>query len=151
MRGLPFVDQAAENACMKLRILFASTWALVLAAQFCFAAPGETWAGEYADKKFLNGSATFQLTIEESGNKIQVSFDAVNNNGQGCAPEAKGTAKENGKDRLQFSYRDSEGNAGNGTITRAGDDLVVSLKTTKMVKQDCAKFYREGIRLKRVE
>ncbi len=134
-----------------MKALFASTLALVLAAQWCFAAQSDTWAGEYADKKFLNGSATFQLTIEQSGSKIQVSFDAVNNSGQGCAPEAQGAATPNGKDKLQFSFRDSEGNMGNGTITRAGEDVVVSLKATKVAKQDCTKFYRDNIRLKRVE
>ncbi len=134
-----------------MRPLFRITPTLLLATQLSFAASPDTWTGEYADKKFLNGSATFQLTIEESGNKIQVSFDAVKNDGRGCAPEAQGMATASGKEKLQFSFRDSEGNAGNGTITRAGDELVVSLRTTKVAKPDCTKFYRDHIRLKRVK
>ena len=110
-----------------------------------------SWAGEYADKKFLNGSAVFQLTIEQSGSKVQVSFDAVHNNGKGCAPEAQGMANASGKDKLQFSFRDNQGNAGNGTITRSGDDLIVSLKATKAAKPDCTKFYRDNIRVKRLK
>ena len=137
---------------MQRRAVFRSTLALLLAMHLSFAATPDNWAGEYADKKFLNGSATFQLTIEESGNKIQVSFDAVNNGGRGCAPEAQAIVTVNGKDKLQFSFQDSEGNAGKGTITRAGDnDLIVSLKATKVAKQECAKFYRDNIHLKRVE
>src|SRR5215210_7053854 len=99
------------------------------------AAEASNWAGDYTDKKFLNGAATFQLTIEQSGGKIQVSFDAVNNNGQGCAPEGQGMATVSGKGKLQFGFRDNAGNAGNGTIVRSGEDLIVSLKTTKIAKQ----------------
>ncbi len=60
-------------------------------------------------------------------------------------------ATVSGKDRLQFSFHDNQGNTGNGTITRSGDDLLVSLKTTKAVKQDCTKFYRDGIRVERMK
>ena len=127
-----------------------SSAALFLATACSFAAEAN-WAGEYSDKKFLNGSATFQLTIEQQGSKIQVSFDAVKNDGSGCAPEAQGMATASGKDKLQFSFRDNQGNAGNGTITRAGDDLVVSLKATRVAKQDCTKFYRDNIRVKKAK
>jgi hypothetical protein len=123
---------------------------LLLAGSVSFAAESN-WAGEYSDKKFLNGSATFQLTIEQQGGKIQVSFDAVNNNGQGCAPEAQGMATTSGKDKLTFSFRDNQGNAGTGTITRAGEDLVLALKATKIAKQDCTKFYRDNIRVKKAK
>ena len=116
-----------------------------------FAAESATWAGEYADKKFLNGSAVFQLTIEQSGSKIQVSFDAVNNDGRGCAPETQTTAKLGGKDELKFDFLDNQGNAGTGRIKRSGDELIVSLKTTRVTKQDCTKFYVDGIRLKKVK
>jgi hypothetical protein len=133
---------------MKRHLLF-FLFAL-LVSRHTFAAEN-SWAGEYSDKKFLNGSAVFQLTIEQAGSKIQVSFDAANNDGSGCAPEAEGMATASGKDKLQFSFRDNQGNAGNGTITRSGDQLVVSLKATKMAKQDCTKFYRDNIRVLRAK
>ncbi|MGZ4966381.1 MAG: hypothetical protein ACXWFY_05565 [Chthoniobacterales bacterium] len=41
-------------------------------------------------------------------------------------------ATAGGKDKLQFNFHDNQGNAGNGTITRSGNQLVVSLKATKM-------------------
>lgn len=130
--------------------LLTACLSVLLSPVLLHASEGADWAGEYSDKKFLNGSAVFQLTIEQSGNKIQVSFDAANNNGSGCAPEAQGMATASGKDKLTFTFRDNQGNSGNGTISRAGDQLTVSLKATKVAKQDCAKFYREGIHLSRM-
>jgi hypothetical protein len=46
-----------------------------------------SWVGEYADKKFLNGQAVFQMSIEQSGTAIQVSFDAAYNDAHGAAPD----------------------------------------------------------------
>jgi hypothetical protein len=39
------------------------------------------FAGEYADKKFLNGQAVFQMSLEQSRNTISVFFSAVYNDG----------------------------------------------------------------------
>ena len=113
------------------------------------AAEPQTWAGEYTDKKFLNGSAVFQLSIEQEGKDIQVSFDAVRNDGGGCAPEAQALAKSTGKG-LQFTFQDSSGNTGTGSISKDGADLVVSLKPTRVVTKECIVFYRDNIHLKRV-
>jgi hypothetical protein len=79
---------------MKLRALFTLTLTLVLGVHLCLA--GENWAGQYTDKKFLGGRAVFQLSIEQSGSAMQVSFDAVYNDGHGAAPEADGPAKVSG-------------------------------------------------------
>ncbi len=48
------------------------------------------WTGNYTDKKFLNGQAVFQLNIVQEGSAISVDFDAVYNDGHGCAPQASG-------------------------------------------------------------
>ncbi len=112
-------------------------------------AQAQSWAGEYADNKFLSGNATFQLSIEQQGRDIQVSFDAAHNDGHGCAPEVQATAKPSGQG-LQFTFQDSTGNTGTGTIARDGHDLVVSLKLTRVVAKDCVAFYRDNIHLKRV-
>src|SRR5579884_1253787 len=80
--------------------------AAVASAQTTFAAaPG--WAGQYRNDKFLNGKAVFQLSIEQSGNAIQVSFDAVCHDAHGAAPEGQGPARVTGKDSLQFKWEDS--------------------------------------------
>lgn len=121
---------------------------VVLASAFAAEAPN--WAGEYADKKFLNGQAVFQLSIEQSGTAIQVSFDAVYNDGHGAAPEAHCPARVTGKDMLEFNFQDSFHNAGLGTIRRAGDDVIVSLKTTRVADSRCLPFYGQNMRLKRV-
>jgi hypothetical protein len=111
----------------------------------------QNWTGEFSDKNFLNGKAVFQLSIEQSGKTIQVAFDAVYNDGHGAAPEGSGTAKSSGKDGLEFRWQDNFRNGGTGRITRAGDDLIVSIKATRVGDTRCLDFYRENIRLKRAK
>jgi hypothetical protein len=134
---------------MKLRILFASMVTLILAPQVCFAGAGENWVGQYTEKKFLGGRAVFQLTIEQSGSAMQVSFDAAWVDGHGAAPEAEGPAKVSGG-TLTFKFEDTFKNSGTGTITRAGDDIVVSLSPTHVEDPRCLAFYGKNMRLKRV-
>jgi hypothetical protein len=133
------------------------TWRLpaVVAALFvfrlssAFGAETASWAGEYSDKKFLNGRAVFQLSIEQSGGRMQVSFDAAWNDGHGAAPEAEGPAKVSGN-TLTFKFEDSFKNTGTGTITRAGNDIIVSVNPTRVVDSRCLAFYGKNMRLKRV-
>lgn len=134
------------------------TWRLlaVVTAVFVFrlssasAAEPAGWAGEYSDKKFLNGRAVFQLSIEQSGGAMQVAFDAAWNDGHGAAPEAEGPAKVSGN-TLTFKFEDSFKNSGTGTITRAGSDIIVSLNPTRVVDSRCLAFYGKNMRLKRVK
>jgi hypothetical protein len=107
------------------------------------------WAGQYTDKKFLGGRAVFQLTIEESGARTQVSFDAAWADGHGAAPEAEGPAMVSGN-TLTFRFQDSFENSGTGTISRAGRDIIVSINATKVVEPRCLAFYGKNIRLTRV-
>jgi hypothetical protein len=109
------------------------------------------WAGEYADNNFLNGQAAFQLSIEQSGNAIHVSFDAAYSDAHGAAPDGEGPAKITGKNSLQFNWEDSFNNSGTGTINRAGDGINVSMKTTRVVDSRCLVFYGQNMRLKRVK
>jgi hypothetical protein len=134
---------------MKLRVLFASTLTLALAAHLCLAGAGDNWTGQYADKKFLGGRAVFQLSIEQSGSSTQVSFDAVYNDGHGAAPEAEGPAKISGN-TLTFKFEDTFKNSGTGTITRAGEDILVSINPTHVADPRCLAFYGKNMRLKRV-
>ena len=113
------------------------------------AADTPNWAGEYADKKFLNGRAVFQLGIEQSGGAMQVSFDGVYGDAHGAAPEGQGPAKVSGN-TLEFAFKDNFGNSGTGTITRAGDDIILSMKTTHMADSRCLAFYGQNMRLKRI-
>ncbi len=90
------------------------------------------------------------MSIEQSGNTIQVSFDAVYSDGHGAAPEGQGPAKIKGKNTLEFKWEDSFMNSGTGTITRAGEDVIVSMKTTRVVESRCLAFYGQNMRLKRI-
>lgn len=109
------------------------------------------WAGEYADKKFLDGQAIFQMSIEQSGNAIQVSFDAAYNDAHGAAPDGQGPGRITTKDALKFKWKDSFKNSGTGRIIRAGEDIIVSMKTTRVVDSRCLPFYGQKMRLKRVK
>jgi hypothetical protein len=127
------------------------TSVVLLLALASIAADTPTFAGEYADKKLLNGKAVFQMSIEGSGNNTRVCFSAVNNDGSGAAPEAEGTGKVTGKGTLEFKFEDNFKNSGTGTIQRSGEDIIVSLKTTRVADARCLQFYGQNMRLKRVK
>jgi hypothetical protein len=112
------------------------------------AADSPGWAGQYRDEKYLGGRAVFQLSIEQSGNKMQVSFDAAWVDGHGAAPEAEGPATVAGN-TLTFTFKDTFENSGTGTITRAGNDILVSINPTHVVEPRCLAFYGKNMRLKR--
>jgi len=123
---------------------------LLLLIAFAIAATPTNFAGEYADKNFLSGQATFQMSLEQSGNTVAVWFSAGYNDGHGLQPISDGTGKMTSKGTVEFTFTDSARNAGSGTITRAGEDIIVSLKTTRVANSGCLELYRQGIRLKRV-
>ena len=113
------------------------------------AADSSGWAGEYRDDKFLGGRAVFQLTIDQSGGAPHVTFDAAWDDAHGAAPEADGPATASGNG-LTFKFKDSFGNSGTGTITRSGNDILVSINPTHVVEPRCLGFYGKNMRLKRV-
>ncbi|HEY4271784.1 MAG TPA: hypothetical protein VGM65_07250 [Candidatus Udaeobacter sp.] len=110
-----------------------------------------SWTGEYADKNFLNGQAVFELSIQQSGNAVQVSFHAAYDDAHGAAPDGDGHAKISGKNKLAFNWEDSFRNSGTGTITRADDGIIVSMKTTHVVESRCLVFYGQNMPLKWVK
>jgi hypothetical protein len=132
---------------MKDRHLLSAAIALALTI---VSAHGQSFAGEYADRNFLGGQATFQMSLEQSGNTVSVWFSAGYNDGHSIQPVADGSGKVSGKGSVEFTFKDSSHNAGTGTITRAGDDIVVSLKTTRVGDPRCLEIYRQSMRLKRV-
>ena len=90
-------------------------------------------------------------SITQSGNAIQIAFDAAYADAHGAAPDGEGQARITGKNTLAFKWEDSFKNSGTGTITGAGRDIVVSMKTTRVVDSRCLVFYGENMRLKRVK
>ena len=122
-------------------------------ALFCVvseaAEPRGGWAGEYRAANFLGGRAVFQLTIEQSGSAMQVSFDAAWVDGHGAAPEAEGPATVSGN-TITFKFTDTFENSGTGTITRSGNDIIVSINPTHVAEARCLAFYGKNMRLKRV-
>ena len=135
---------------MRPRVVFAFLAVFALVAPPGFAGDSANWAGQYTAKQFLGGRAVFQLTIEQSGDKMQVAFDAAWVDGHGAAPEAEGPATISGN-TLTFKFEDSFSNSGTGTITRAGNDILVTLKPTHVAEPRCLAFYGKNMRLKRVK
>jgi len=122
---------------------------LLLSGLVAYGADSPGWAGEYRDDKFLDGRAVFQLTIDQSGSAMHVTFDAAWDDAHGAAPEADGPAKVSGN-TLTFTFKDSFSNSGSGTITRAGDDILLTVNATHVVEPRCLAFYGKNMRLKRV-
>ena len=132
---------------MKDRHLLLLAIALVVTT---ISARGQNFSGEYADRNFLGGQATFQMSLEQSGTTVSVWFSAGYNDGHSIQPIADGSGRVSGKGTVDFTFKDSSNNAGTGTITRAGDDIIVSLKTTRVADSRCLEIYRQNMRLKRV-
>jgi hypothetical protein len=122
-------------------------FAILLTACRVYAA-ADSFAGEYADKKFINGQGVFQMSLEQNGKNISVFFSAAHSDGHGAAPEADGTGTLTSKGMVEFKWEDSLKNAGTGTIARSGNDVIVSIKTTRVADARCLEFYRQNIHLK---
>ena len=104
--------------------------------------------GEFVDKKFLNGQGVFEFSVHQSSNALDIGFDAAYSDGHGATPDATGAGKVNGN-TAQFTWKDSYGNTGTGTISLAGDDIVVSMKAVHVADPRCLAFYRQNMKLKR--
>ena len=104
--------------------------------------------GEFADKKFLNGQGVFEFSVHQSGNALEIGFDAAYSDGHGATPDATGAGQVNGN-TAQFTWKDSFGNTGTGTISLVGDDIVVSMKAVHVADPRCLEFYRQNMKLKR--
>jgi hypothetical protein len=113
------------------------------------AADSSSWIGQYRDDKFLGDRAVFQLSIEQFGGTIQVSFDAAWDDAHGAAPEAQGPATVSGN-KLTFKFEDSFGNSGTGTMTRSGNDVLVTINPIHVAEARCLAFYGKNMRLSRV-
>jgi hypothetical protein len=148
------MSNQSDVSAMNMRVPFffrqaaATILFFVAAALTLRAADSSGWAGQYRAEKFLTGRAVFQLSIEQSGSKMQVSFDAAWADGHGAAPEAEGPATVSGN-TVTFTFKDTFDNSGTGTITRAGNDIIVSINPTHVVEPRCLAFYGKNMRLKR--
>jgi hypothetical protein len=124
---------------------------LIVIVGAAFGAGPANFAGEYADKNFLNGNGVFQMSLEQNGNEVSAFFSTAHNDGHGAAPKADGKGSVTSKDTVEFKWEDSFKNAGTGTVSRSGSDVILSLKTTRVADARCLEFYRPNMRLKPAE
>ena len=89
--------------------------ALAMIATVMGAGPAK-FDGEFVDKKFLNGQGVFQFSVHQSGSALEIAFDAAYSDGHGATPDATGAGKVNGN-AAEFTWKDSQGNTGTGTLT----------------------------------
>jgi len=108
------------------------------------------FAGTYADTKFLQGQAYFQLGIQPAGNSVLIVFNAAHHDGHGVATEGRGSAKAISKDKLEFQFTDSCRISGSGTITRAGNDVRVDFIFATAADKRYLEFYGRKMLLRRV-
>ncbi len=132
---------------MKQSLVFLCLLVAILPAIALGAGGTNNFAGEWADKNFRGGNSVFELSLEQTGSEVSISFSANRKDGGGAAPEADGKGKVSG-DKLQFTWSDSFNNSGTGTIKKAGADVIISIKTTQVADSRCLMFYGDGIRLK---
>ena len=104
--------------------------------------------GEFVDKKFLNGQGVFEFIVHQNGTALDIAFDAAYSDGHGATPDATGAGKVNGK-TAQFTWKGSFDDTATGTISLAGDDIVVSMKAVHVANPSCLPFYRQNMKLKR--
>jgi hypothetical protein len=121
----------------------------ILTAWPVAAADPTDWTGEF--KTSVHGGGVFELSLEQQGDAIQLSFNAAYSDGHGAAPDGSGTGKINPKGTVEFTFEDSFGNTGTGIINRAGKDIIVSMKMANVAEPRCLPFYGENMRLKRVK
>jgi len=133
------------------RIIFCVLALRIIALGSTLAAEPSNFAGEYADKQFLGGQGVFQLSLEQTGKEVTVFFSAAYNSGQGAAPEADGKGQVTGNGVLEFRWEDSSKNAGTGAVKHVGEDVIVSLKTTRVADSRCLVYYKENMRLKKLK
>lgn len=121
---------------------------LTLALTQSPAADSANIGGEYANKRFLNGKAVFQMSLEQTGKTFSVWFSASYEDGHGAAPEAQGLGKVASSGIGEFMFQDNFGNTGTGTIVRAANEIVVTMQMKKTVDARCMEFYAPKIHLK---
>src|SRR5881394_2728160 len=132
-----------QNRLYKLAVILLATTGTPL-----MAGPAK-FDGEFVDKKFLNGQGVFEFSVHQSGDALDIALDAAYSDGHGATPDATGAGKVSGN-TAQFTWKDSHGNTGTGTISLAGDDIVVSMKAVRVADPSCLAFYRQNIKLKRI-
>jgi hypothetical protein len=138
-------DSAPKTPLMKklLHLMLVTTIFLPLGLR---AAAAENFSGEWADKNY-RGNAVFQLSVEQSGSNISIVFSANRTDGSGAAPEGDGKGKI-AAGAVQFTWSDSFGNYGTGTIKKSGADVTISIKAIQVADSRCLVFYGDNIRLK---
>ena len=103
------------------------------------AQPAPDFSGRY--ERAGDAKSVFILYVRQAGANADVEFSASKADGTGAAPDGTGTGSLNDKGELAFTFEDSSGNKGTGTLKKTGGSFQLSMKAEPVVEARAAKFY----------
>ena len=124
-----------------LRLLIATGMtSLFLASLAAVPSPAGNFTGHYelADPK---ADQSFSMDLEQKGTKAEFSFSAAMADGSGAAPDGDGKGEINPAGVLVFTFSDSFGNEGKGTLQAAKDGYALKMDPTKVLEPRCLRYY----------
>ena|SRR6267378_4907093 len=120
-----------------------------IALAFMSTAHGQL-AGDYADRNLLHGYGTVQVSVQQTGEDVSISFYGRYNESGHAGSQFTATGKARGTRLAEFEFEDSCGNTGVGAIIRFKDVLTVSIKAKHIADSNCLVFYQGDMHLKPV-
>lgn len=103
------------------------------------AQPAPDFSGRY--ERAGDSKSVFILYVRQAGANADVEFSASKADGSGAAPDGTGTGRLNDKGELEFTFEDSFGNKGTGTLKKTGGSLQLNLKATTVNEARAVKLY----------
>ncbi len=113
------------------------------------AKPAEEKAKPAAEKPDFTGryertgdaKTVFILHVRQTGDSAELEFSAGNADGSGAAPDGNGSGTMSEKGELDFTFEDSFGNKGTGTLKKTAAGVQVTMKPEKVTEPRAVKFY----------
>ena len=123
-----------------MRIMLAIFLGMVAGGLAWADAPAVDYTGHYelADAK---ADRVFSLDVTQTGAQADVSFSASMADGSGAAPDGDGKGQVNNTGALTFTFKDSFGNEGTGTLEKQKDGFHLHLSATQVAEPRPLRFY----------
>jgi hypothetical protein len=100
--------------------------------------PAPDFTGRYERS---GGTSIFILHVTQRGANADVEFSASKADGSGAAPDGNGRGALNEKNELVFTFEDSLGNKGTGTLKKTGNSYSLDMKAENVVAASAVKLY----------
>lgn len=103
------------------------------------AQPAPDFTGNY--ERAGDSKAVFILHVRQAGNNAELEYSASKADGTGAAPDGNGSGSLNDKGALEFTFEDSFGNKGTGTLKKTGKSFQLDLKAVTINEPRAVKLY----------